>query len=111
MRLAARLLESDAFKDVAEYRIHPANDILNNDDALDVWMRETVGSARHVSGTCKMGPDTDPMAVIDQHCRVRGVSGLWVADASVMPRVPRSGGAHATVIMIAERVVDWIAAG
>ena len=111
LRLAARLLESDAFKDVAEYRIHPANDILNNDDALDVWMRQTVGTARHVSGTCKMGPDTDPMAVVDQHCRVRGVSGLWVADASVMPRVPRSGGAHATVIMIGERVVDWIAAG
>jgi choline dehydrogenase len=110
LRLAARLLESDAFKDVAEYRIHPATDILNNDDALDVWMRQTVGSARHVSGTCKMGPDTDPMAVVDQHCRVKGVSGLWVADASVMPRVPRSGGAHATVIMIGERVVDWIAA-
>jgi choline dehydrogenase len=111
MRLAARLLDSDAFKDVAEYRIHPANDILNNDDALDVWIRQTVGSARHVSGTCKMGPDTDPMAVVDQFCRVRGVAGLWVADASVMPRIPRSGGAHATVIMIGERVVDWVAAG
>jgi len=111
LRLAARLLESEAYQEAVEYRIHPANDILNNDDALDVWMRQTVGSARHVSGTCKMGPDTDPMAVVDQYCRVRGVSGLWVADASVMPRIPRSGGAHATVIMIAERVVDWIAAG
>jgi choline dehydrogenase len=111
MRLAARLLESDGYREVVEYRIHPANDILNNDDALDLWMRQTVGSARHVSGTCKMGPDTDPMAVVDQYCRVRGVSGLWVADASVMPRIPRSGGAHASVIMIAERVVDWIGAG
>jgi choline dehydrogenase len=111
LRLAARLLESDAYREVVEYRIHPANDILNNDDALDVWARQTVGSARHVSGTCKMGPDTDPLAVVDQYCRVKGVSGLWVADASVMPRIPRSGGAHATVIMIGERVVDWIAAG
>jgi choline dehydrogenase-like flavoprotein len=51
------------------------------------------------------------MAVVDQYCRVKGVEGLWVADASVMPRIPRSGGAHATVIMIGERVVDWIAAG
>jgi choline dehydrogenase-like flavoprotein len=42
---------------------------------------------------------------------VRGIEALWVADASVMPRIPRSGGAHATVIMIAERVADWIAAG
>jgi choline dehydrogenase-like flavoprotein len=111
LRLAAKLLESDAYKDVADYRIHPANDILASDDALDLWIRQTVGTARHVSGTCKMGPDSDPMAVVDQYCRVKGVQGLWVADASVMPRIPRSGGAHATVIMIGERVVDWIAAG
>jgi len=111
LRMAVKLLESDAYKDVADHRIHPANDILNNDDALDLWIRHTVGSARHVSGTCKMGPDADPMAVVDQYCRVKGVHGLWVADASVMPRIPRSGGAHATVIMIGERVVDWVAAG
>jgi len=111
LRLAARLLESDAYKDVADHRIHPANDILANDDALDLWIRQTAGTARHVSGTCRMGPDADPMAVVDQYCRVKGVKGLWVADASVMPRIPRSGGAHATVIMIGERVVDWIAAG
>ena len=111
LRMAAKLLESDAYKDVANHRIHPANDILNNDDALDLWIRQTVGTARHVSGTCKMGPDADPMAVVDQYCRVKGVQGLWVADASVMPRIPRSGGAHATVIMIGERVADWVAAG
>ena len=107
----SRLLESDAYKDVADHRIHPTDDILANDDALDLWIRQTVGTARHVSGTCKMGPDADPMAVVDQYCRVKGIQGLWVADASVMPRIPRSGGAHATVIMIGERVVDWIAAG
>jgi choline dehydrogenase len=110
LRLAARLLESDAYKDAADYRIHPASDILGSDDALDLWIRQTVGTARHVSGTCKMGPSSDPMAVVDQYCRVKGVRGLWVADASVMPRIPRSGGAHATVIMIGERVVDWVAA-
>jgi choline dehydrogenase len=111
VRMAARLLQSNVYTDVADYRIHPADDILASDDALDLWMRQTVGSARHVSGTCKMGPDADPMAVVDQYCRVKGVQGLWVADASVMPRIPRSGGAHATVIMIGERVVDWVAAG
>jgi choline dehydrogenase-like flavoprotein len=50
------------------------------------------------------------MAVVDQYCQVKGIQGLWVVDASVMPRIPRSGGAHATVVMIGERVVDWIAA-
>jgi choline dehydrogenase len=111
LRLAVRLLESPAYKDVAEYRIHPTDAILADDDALDLWTRQTVGTARHVSGTCKMGPDSDPMAVVDQYCRVKGVQGLWVADASVMPRIPRSGGTHATVIMIGERVVDWVASG
>jgi len=109
LRLAIRLLESDAYKDVADHRIHPTDDVLADNDALDLWIRQTVGTARHVSGTCKMGPDSDPMAVVDQYCRVKGVQGLWVADASVMPRIPRSGGAHATVVMIGERVVDWIA--
>ncbi len=111
LRMAAKLLESDVYQDVAEFRIHPTDELLANDDALDRWIRETVGTSRHVSGTCKMGPDADPMAVVDQYCRVKGIQGLWVADASVMPRIPRSGGAHATVIMIGERVVDWIAAG
>ena len=111
LRFAIRLLESDPYKGVADHRIHPTDDILADDDALDLWIRQTVGTARHMSGTCKMGPDSDPMAVVDQYCRVKGVQGLWVADASVMPRVPRSGGAHATVIMIGERVVDWIASG
>jgi choline dehydrogenase-like flavoprotein len=109
LRLALKLLESDAYKDVADYRIYPTDAMLADDDSLDRWIRQTVGTARHVSGTCKMGPDADPLAVVDQYCRVKGVEGLWVVDASVMPRIPRSGGAHATVVMIGERVVDWIA--
>jgi choline dehydrogenase len=111
VRLAAQLLQSEAYRDVLDHRIQPDDDILGDDEALDRFIRQTVGTARHVSGTCKMGPDSDPMAVVDQYGRVKGVEGLSVADASVMPRIPRSGGAHATVIMIAERVVDWVAAG
>ena len=107
--MAIKLLESDPYKEVADHRINPTNDVLADDDALDLWIRQTVGSARHVSGTCKMGPDSDPMAVVDQYCRVKGIEGLRVVDASVMPRIPRSGGAHATVLMIGERAVDWIA--
>ena len=110
LRFGISLLESPAYKAVVDHRISPTDDILADDDALDFWIRQTVGTARHVSGTCKMGPDSDPTAVVDQYCRVKGVQGLWVADASVMPRIPRSGGIHPTVIMVAERVVDWIAA-
>ena len=106
--MAIGVLESDSYKDVADYRILPTDEVLADDAALDLWLRQTVGTARHVSGTCKMGPDSDPMAVVDQYCSVKGLEGLSVVDASVMPRVPRSGGAHATVLMIAERAVEWI---
>ncbi len=111
LRFAARLLESDAYKDVVDFRISPTDDILTDDDALDLWIRQTVSSARHVSGTCRMGTDSDPTAVVDQYCRVKGVRKLWVADASVVPRIPRSGGLHPTALMIGERVVDWVAKG
>ena len=111
IRFGARLLESEAYKDVIDHRITPTDEALHNDDALDLYIRQTVGTARHVSGTCKMGPDSDPMAVVDQYCRVKGVENLWVADASVVPNIPRSGGLHPTALMIGERVVEWVAGG
>ena len=108
IRLAVKMLETDAYKGVSDGRVTPTEEILTDDDALDLWIRQTVGSARHVSGTCKIGPDSDPMAVVDQQCRVKGFQGLWIADSSVMPQVPRAN-ANATAIMIGERVADWAA--
>ena len=64
----------------------------------------------HSSGTCKMGPLNDPLAVVDQYCHVYGLEGLRVVDASVMPDVIRAN-TNATTIMIAERVSDWIKEG
>jgi choline dehydrogenase len=57
-----------------------------------------------------MGRADDPMAVVDQHCRVRGLENIRVVDASVMPDVIRAN-TNATTIMIAERVADWIREG
>jgi choline dehydrogenase-like flavoprotein len=77
------------------------------DDALDDWLNRNVTTSQHLAGTCKMGPDSDPMAVVDQYCRVRGVDGLRVADTSVMPDVVRAN-TNTTAIAIGERVADWI---
>jgi choline dehydrogenase len=109
IRMGCDLLETEAYKDVCDYRINPKDEILNDDAALDLWIRQNVGSARHVSGTCRMGPDSDPTTVVDQYCKVKGMQNLFVVDASIVPRVPRSGGLHATVLMIGERAADWIA--
>ena len=108
VRLAADMLESEAYRDVLEHRTAPTDDVLADDATLDAWIRQSVGTSRHVSGTCRIGPDADPMAVTDQQCRVRGVQGLWVADSSIMPQVTRAN-TNATAIMIGERVADWIA--
>ena len=107
VRLAAGMLESDAYQRICDGRISPADDVLNDDDSLDLWMKRTVGSARHVSGTCKIGPDDDPMTVVDQHCKVKGIEGVWVADSSVIPIVPRAN-TNATAIMVGERVAEWL---
>ena len=107
IRLGVKLINSGAYKDIVDKRINPTDDDLATDDALDFWIRRNSSSAHHVSGTCKMGPDSDPMAVVDQHCRVKGMNRLWIADSSVMPRVPRAN-TNATAIMIGERVADWL---
>ena len=107
VRLAASMLETEAYSGICDGRITPTDDVLNDDESLDLWMKRTVSSARHVSGTCKIGPDSDPMAVVDQHCKVKGIDGVWVADSSVMPIVPRAN-TNASAIMIGERVADWL---
>ena len=107
MRLCLRLLEQASYKDLIEGRTSPTDQDLASDEALDAWLLNTIGTARHISGTCKMGPLTDAMAVVDQYCRVHGLRGVWVADASVMPNVIRAN-THATAIMIGERVADWL---
>lgn len=70
----------------------------------------SVISIFHAAGTVRMGPSGDPMAVVDPFCRVHGMEGLRVADASVMPTIPRANP-HLTCVMIGERVARWIQEG
>ena len=70
-------------------------------------IRGTVGSYYHPAGTCRMGPDTDAGAVVDLQLRVRGITGLRVADASVMPVIPNAHP-NATVLAIAEKAAALI---
>jgi choline dehydrogenase/4-pyridoxate dehydrogenase len=80
---------------------------LGSDADIDAFIRGTAATIYHPAGTCRMGDDSDPMAVVDQQLRVRGVSGLRVVDASVMPDLT-SGNINSPVIMIAERAADLI---
>ena len=69
------------------------------------WIRRSSWTYHHPVGTCRMGPASDPSAVVDAAGRVRGVEGLRVADASVMPDVP-SANTHIPTLMLAERLAD-----
>lgn len=80
---------------------------LHEDWAL--WARATHDSYHHGVGTCRMGPASDPLAVVDQHLRVHGLDNLWVADASVAPVVPHAN-TNLTAILIGELVSDFLRA-
>ena len=71
------------------------------------FARKTYDSYHHGVGTCKMGPASDPMAVVDQRLRVHGIQNLWVGDASIMPVVSRAN-TNLTSIMIGERLADFV---
>jgi 5-(hydroxymethyl)furfural/furfural oxidase len=76
-----------------------------SDDELDAWMFATVADTQHPVGTCRMGRPDDPRTVVDPACRVVGLDGLRVIDASIMPEVPRSN-THLTCVMIGEVMAD-----
>ena len=80
---------------------------LETDEALNEWMMRKVATSHHVSSTCKMGPGSDPMAVVDQYGKVYGVEGLRVVDASIMPNCVRAN-TNVTSMVIGERVADFM---
>ena len=79
--------------------------MVRDEGALADWVRQSVWPGWHVCGTCRMGADGDPLAVLDADCRVRGVAGLRVVDASAMPTIPRAN-TNLTTIAIAEKIAD-----
>jgi choline dehydrogenase len=105
VKLAREIFATKAFSEWLTGReLLPGPDFKTDDD-LRAFVRRRADSYHHQSGSCKMG--TDAMAVVDPQCRVYGVEGVRVADASVFPVVP-SGNCHSGILMIGEKVSDLI---
>ncbi|HEX4113612.1 MAG TPA: GMC family oxidoreductase N-terminal domain-containing protein [Stellaceae bacterium] len=108
IRVTRQILSAPAFKPYLGKEIMPGPDV-RSDAALRDYALKNTGTIFHPVGTCKMGADDDPMAVLDHRLRVRGVRGLRVADASVMPAIV-SGNTNAPSMMIGERCAEFVLA-
>ena len=106
LRLTREILSQPALGPWRGEEVQPGAAV-QSDDELDAFVREHAESAYHPCGTCRMGAADDKGAVLDGDCRVRGLEGLRVADASAFPSIP-NGNINAPVIMLAERASDLI---
>ncbi len=103
VRLSHRIADAPALQAFGPTDRHPVD--LDDDAALDELIRNRADTVYHPVGTCRMGGDED--SVVDPQLKVRGVDGLWIADASIMPRLV-SGNTNAPSIMIGERCADFV---
>ncbi len=104
IRIARDVVRQKAFDPFRGDEISPGPSY-ESDEELDEFIRRTAGSVYHLCGTCKMG--TDDMAVVDPSCRVVGIDGLRVADASIFPQITYAN-INAPTIMVAEKAADHI---
>jgi choline dehydrogenase len=104
IRFSQRFFETQPAASLIERPIAPGPEV-KTDEEIDAFVRRSVGTAMHPTSTCAMG--TGPEAVLDEQCRVRGLDGLRVVDASVMPTIV-GGNTNAPAIMIAEKAADMI---
>jgi choline dehydrogenase len=106
MRLVRRMLSTPQLAPYVERETLPGPEVTTDDELLD-FARRNGSTCYHLIGTARMGPATDPMAVVDDRLLVHGLAGLRVVDASIMPSMI-SANTYATTLMIAERASDLI---
>lgn len=106
MLLAHELMQTKPLRSLAT-QMWPSEGVLRSRRKVDAWIRSACGSGYHPCGTVPMGSDDDPDAATDAHGRLRGVRGLTVGDASLMPTIP-SSNIHLPTIMVAERVAEFL---
>jgi choline dehydrogenase len=104
LKILRKILHAPALSSYVVEEIEPGGKV-TSDEALLAYCRVRGSTIYHPTSTCRMG--NDPLAVVDQRLRVRGIEGLRAVDASVMPDLV-SGNTNAPVIMIAEKASDMI---
>jgi choline dehydrogenase len=106
MKIARKLITSQPLQKYYDREEFPGSE-KQSDEELMTAAKQRGTTTFHLMGSCRMAPDSDPTAVVDDQLRVRGMEGLRVVDASVMPTMP-SANLNASVLMIAEKAADMI---
>jgi choline dehydrogenase len=106
LKEARRIIAMPALARYAGKELSPGPNVSTDAD-IEAFIRANVATTYHPTGTCKMGPARDPMAVVDSRLRVHGLTGLRVADASIMPSII-GGNTSAPAMMIGERAANFI---
>jgi choline dehydrogenase len=106
IKLSRRLMNTEPLAPYFDYEGYPGAHIQSDDELLDV-ARQRSTTVYHLMGTCRMAPETDPTAVVDDQLRVHGMQNLRVIDASIMPTM-LSANLNAGVLMIAEKGADLV---
>ncbi len=110
VRTALELADRPELRAFVGDLLDPSDEDLATDDALDKWLMREATTYSHISCTCRMGPENDDLAVVDQFGRVYGVEGLRIVDAAIMPDLVRAP-INPAVLMLAERIADAMRAG
>jgi choline dehydrogenase len=106
VRWVRKIVGASAMDDFRDFEMKPGSEVETDDEIVE-WIRATAETAFHPVGTCKMGQD--PMAVVDERLRVRGMENLRIADGSIMPTLV-SGNTNAACIMIGEKASEMMLA-
>jgi choline dehydrogenase-like flavoprotein len=108
VRVARQAAQAAAMRELALQELYPGTEMPDTDANLEAAVLAEVESYHHPVGTCRMGPATDRMAVVDPQGKVHGVEGLWIVDASIMPTIP-AANTNLPTIVVAERCATWLA--
>jgi len=106
MRWSRKFAETNTLRTLISEELHPGLTATTDEQLLDAG-RNLAQSIYHPTSTCKMGPSSDPMAVVDERLRIHGLNRIRVVDASIMPTLI-SGNTNAPTIMIAEKAAEMI---
>ena len=107
IRMTRVLARTPPLADLVLDEVAPGDDVENSDDALRNAIYAGILTYHHPVATCRMGPASDPGAVVDATGRVYGIEQLWVVDASIMPTIP-AANTNLPTIMVAERCAAWL---